>query len=139
LLPNLAVRKGLSSLSGCNLSKDEIRFSQVFSTACLNLFGSGRLSAEPLDMSGLGEIIMRAPTDDPSGDRLFLTLNDLIQRVIAQQLEDVLEKKVVSKYATEWLRAATAELTPLMSQRHFQAGLIRSVLFRVRTEPRTTW
>jgi hypothetical protein len=138
LLPNLAVRKGLSSLSGCNLSKDEIRFSQVFNTACLNLFGSGRLSAEPLDMSGLGEIIMRAPTG-ASGDRLFLTLNDLIQRVIAQQLEDVLEKKVVSKYATEWLRAASAELTPLMSQRHFQAGLIRSVLLRVRTEPGTTW
>jgi hypothetical protein len=133
LFPNVAVRAALSSLSHCNLSKDEIRFSQVFNTACLNLSGSGRFTAEPLDLSGLRETLMRASMGDSSEDALFSMLNALALKWISQRLEDVHEKKVLSKYADEWLRATSAELAPLISERPIQARLIRSVLVRVRT------
>jgi hypothetical protein len=60
---------------------------------------------------------------------LFLTLSDLIQRLISQQLEDVREKKVLY-ICKGMVEGSFRELAPLMSQRHFQAGLIRSVLLR---------
>jgi hypothetical protein len=133
LFPNGAVRAISSSLSHCNLSKDEVRFSQVFNTACLNLSGSGRFTAEPLDVSRLRENLMRAPKGDSSQAALFSRWYDLALKLISQQLEDDLEKKVLSEYVDEWLRAASAELAPLISERPIQARLVRSVLVQMRT------
>jgi hypothetical protein len=128
LFPEDSLPVGLSKLAGCNLSTEEIRFSQLFNTACVNSLTAGRFRLVPLTSFELRECLGHRL---PPGESFFVALNEQAQSLIAQAIDSVSLKTVLSRYARSWIKRMSEELEPVRSETSIQPGLMRSLLLKL--------
>jgi hypothetical protein len=60
-----------------------------------------------------------------------VALNEQAQSLIAQAIDSVSLKTVLSRYARSWIKRMSEELEPVRSETSIQPGLMRSLLLKL--------
>jgi uncharacterized protein DUF6178 len=112
-----------------NLSRKELRFSQIFSTAVINYLTGGVFVPLALSQKELSEFL-----GDWEGfdlNRLTKLLVSAAERQVETAMDDSEQSAVASQFAKRWVTACAQELFPLIGKKQIDPRFIRSLLLRL--------
>jgi hypothetical protein len=112
-----------------NLSRKELRFSQIFSTAVINYLTGGVFVPLALSQKALSEFLCDGEEFDL--DRLTKRLVSAVEKQVKTTMDDSEQSAVTSQFARRWVTACAQELFPLMGKKQIDPRFVRSLMLRL--------
>lgn len=111
-----------------NVSRKELRFSQIFNTAVINYLIGGLFVPSALSP---GELSQFLKDDGLDLSRLTGRLLSVAEKRVQKAVNDPAQSTLVRQFGRRWVTACAGELFPLAGNRQVDPRFIRSVVLRL--------